>query len=896
MMAGLRQLLLLRGQGAIGGRSSCSERGQALRRGVLGGAGAWESGRVGGCRKAGAFGRRGVSRGWRSRRRALVDLRDARVLGWDIFLALTSPTQTHARPVDDLLRSFAAHLQRLGMPVLPPRRPSLCFVCRLAAQTRLQPQRHLPRTQVAHRSQQAHGRPRGDRDVHNRLSQAANARPNLRGRNTFNPLKHGSLTSPGDFFAAVRNAMETLRGKMTDPDFFPSLQMSQATFDEEWLTFERSVSMWIKKASPELQGLAQAAGPYRSSKAAALQRRLRYLFHTQIYGGRFTKAEQENQKQVADLRYPAEWYPATREIPRKIILHVGPTNSGKTYHALKRLEEAESGVYLGPLRLLAHEVYTRLIAKGKKCALVTGEEVRMPEDENIDMWSCTVEMAPLNNHLEVAVIDEIQMINHDERGWAWTAAFLGIQAKEVHLCGEARTVPLIKELCAMVGDTVEVHEYQRLTPLQVAPASLRGRLDNLEKGDCIVAFSVVGLHTLRKEIETQTGKKCAIVYGSLPPETRAQQARLFNDPDNDYDFLVASDAIGMGLNLSIKRVIFESTTKNNGFRLVPLQISEVKQIGGRAGRYRSAHQAVAEDTKTHAHKDAAVDPVIGLDDGKGNLVEEEPVEASSPAPTVGLVTTLDRWDYAYLKRSMEQEPEPIHTAGLFPPSLIIERFANYFPPGTPFSFILLRLHEMSMMHPRFHLCGLKDALAIADEIHLVKNLTTADRIVICATPCNMRDEGERKFLRSLAECIANRSSGELLDLPNLPLEVLDQEPSHERKYLSSLEQLHKMVVAYLWLSFRFPQVFTTRKVANHLKQITEEAIEQTLMRFSWTQQVRERERNKRIHAIKEHERQEELLEQERKAFGIDHVEERAQLPQYEESPSEVREDAASSVR
>jgi ATP-dependent RNA helicase SUPV3L1/SUV3 len=111
-------------------------------------------------------------------------------------------------------------------------------------------------------------------------------------------------------------------------------------------------------------------------------------------------------------------------------------------------------------------------------------------------------------------------------------------------------VPLIRELCALVGDKLVVHEYERLSPLRAMNRSLAGNLaKNLQKGDCVVSFSVLGIHALRRTIEEQTGKKCAIVYGSLPPETRAQQARLFNDPDNDYDFLVASNAIGMGLNL-----------------------------------------------------------------------------------------------------------------------------------------------------------------------------------------------------------------------------------------------------------------------------------------------------------------------------------------------------------
>jgi ATP-dependent RNA helicase SUPV3L1/SUV3 len=418
------------------------------------------------------------------------------------------------------------------MPPLPARRNSLCLFCAFAARSRPQAQRLRPHIQNANRSTtSASGAP----------SKGVYYNP----LNSKNPFRPADKKGGGDLFPAIREQMERLRAELAAPEFLESLQLTQDEFDAEWLTFERYISTWIKQANAELKTLASEAQRGKST----LSTRLRYLFYAQTCGGRFTTAELENQKEVADLRYPAEWYPATRQIPRTVHLHVGPTNSGKTYHALKRLEEAETGIYLGPLRLLAHEVYTRLNAKGKPCALVTGEEQRMPENERASMFSCTVEMAPLNTVFDVAVIDEIQMINHRERGWAWTQAFLGLQAREIHLCGEARTVPLMRELCALVGDKVQIHEYERLTPLKVEPRSLKGKLANLQKGDCIVAFTVLGIHALRREIEKKTGKKVAIVYGSLPPETRAQQARLFNDPDNDYDFLVASDAIGMGLNL-----------------------------------------------------------------------------------------------------------------------------------------------------------------------------------------------------------------------------------------------------------------------------------------------------------------------------------------------------------
>lgn len=263
------------------------------------------------------------------------------------------------------------------------------------------------------------------------------------------------------------------------------------------------------------------------------------------------KAEDSPEKRSAfeELKFPTEWYTKARQLQRVVHLHIGPTNSGKTYNALKKLEESRNGIYAGPLRLLAHEVYSRFQANGIPCDLVTGDDVRLAEDPNTRLKASTVEMADISMRFEVAVIDEIQMMADPERGWAWTRAFLGANADEVHLCGEARVLPLIRELTANVGDILHVHEYKRLKPLKVMAKSLKGDLKNLRKGDCVVAFSVMTLHALKEQIELDTGRRCAIVYGGLPPETRAQQAALFNDPDNDYDILVASDAVGMGLNL-----------------------------------------------------------------------------------------------------------------------------------------------------------------------------------------------------------------------------------------------------------------------------------------------------------------------------------------------------------
>lgn len=615
--------------------------------------------------------------------------------------------------------------------------------------------------------------------------------------------------------------------------------------------------------TPELAvGLKEA---YDKRGQRGLDDRIKYAFYGHITGARFTESDIKNQKDLADLRYPTEWYPGTRAMHRTIHLHVGPTNSGKTYHALQRLEQAGHGVYAGPLRLLAHEVYTRMVAKGKQCSLITGEERRVPELQDRDfeqhVTSCTVEMMPLNRTLDVAVIDEIQMIGNAERGWAWTQALLGVKAKEVHLCGESRTVPLIKELCASVGEKLVIHEYQRLSPLKMAQRSLDGKIQDLRKGDCIVSFSVMGIHALRQQIERITGKKVATVYGSLPPETRAQQARLFNDPDNDYDFLVASDAVGMGLNLAIKRVIFEAANKFDGAARRTLPIADIKQIAGRAGRYRTAAQAT-ETTTAAAQADS---------EAKG----EDPSKVTVD-DNLGVVTTLEKFDFPVVRAAMDTEPEPIRSAGIFPPSTVLERFSSYFPPATPFSYILTRLHELSLMHKRFHLCGLKDHVWIADLIEPVQGLTIDDRNTICSAPASKTDDSLwQELMPAYARIIAEQSGGDLVDIQQLPLEVLEAEVSPSREYLRELERLHKGIVTYLWLSYRFAGIFSTRALAFHVKAMVEEKIEDVLTKFSFTEAQRRKLAAKR---------EKQLLKDQEKIAQLD-------ARENTEAPADTDEDA-----
>lgn len=156
------------------------------------------------------------------------------------------------------------------------------------------------------------------------------------------------------------------------------------------------------------------------------------------------------------------------------------------------------------------------------------------------------------------------MIGSEDRGWAWTRALLGIRAKEIHVCGEERAISLLSNICKELGESIEVRTYKRLTKLNILKKSIDSDLSKLRKGDCVVTFSRRNVFQLKAEIEKMTRLRCAVVFGGLPPETRLDQARLFNNPDSKYDVLVATDAIGFGLNLNIRRIVFHGLRKFDG--------------------------------------------------------------------------------------------------------------------------------------------------------------------------------------------------------------------------------------------------------------------------------------------------------------------------------------------
>ncbi|MFY2597408.1 helicase-related protein [Achromobacter xylosoxidans] len=274
---------------------------------------------------------------------------------------------------------------------------------------------------------------------------------------------------------------------------------------------------------------------------------------------------------------------------RKIIAVLGPTNSGKTYDAFVRLAAARDGVYLGPLRLLALEAYNRLNDEfGVPTSLLTGEDRR--DTEGARVTASTIEMLNPDREVEVAVIDEIQMLLDPDRGWGWTQAVVGANAAELWLLGALSAEPAIRALGKRLGLEVEIRYKERKHPLSVAPRALAASplasLDQAQKGDAWVVFSRRNALTLRDDFLAR-GKTVACIYGLLTPEVREREARRF--AEGDADILVATDAIGMGLNLPIQRVVFTAIHKFNGVDLQQLDVPMLQQIGGRAGRY--GHQS-----------------------------------------------------------------------------------------------------------------------------------------------------------------------------------------------------------------------------------------------------------------------------------------------------------------
>lgn len=182
---------------------------------------------------------------------------------------------------------------------------------------------------------------------------------------------------------------------------------------------------------------------------------------------------------------------------------------------------------------------------------------------------------------------------------------------------------------------------------------------------------------------------------------------------------------------------------------------------------------------------------------------------------------------------MNTLPQPLRAAGLFPPAFIIERFARYFPLDTPFSFLLFRMSELAETGPRFFVCDLTANIAIADTIGSVKGLSIKDREIFCSAPIEPKKPGEIELARAYAQCIADCTGKSVLDFEELDIELLEDKYEPSREYLQRIERLHKSLVIFMWLSYRFHGLFLDRELAMHIRSLTEKRIEDTLAHLSF---------------------------------------------------------------
>ncbi|MDE0926195.1 MAG: helicase-related protein [Methylophilaceae bacterium] len=472
-------------------------------------------------------------------------------------------------------------------------------------------------------------------------------------------------------------------------------------------------------------------------------------------------------------------FPLARKLNRQHHFYLGPTNSGKTYHALNALIEAKTGVYLAPLRLLAMEVRDRLVQAGVPCNLITGEERIVMK--GAQHTASTIEMMHSTKAVDVAVIDEIQMLQDPDRGQAWTAALIGVPARQVFVCGSNAVTALCTKALGVLDEPYEITYLERKTPLIFEDNSLCGtryskpKLKNqLQNGDAVVAFSRKDVLTLAARFR-HWGYKVASIYGALSPEVRRHESERFLS--GDADILVATDAIGMGLNLPIRRVIFANIHKFDGIASRPLNATEVRQIAGRAGRYgvyeRGYVNVLEDDEQIH------IEHMLNVDD----------------------TATISRLPISIQIDDLELIINKLNT----------NRLAE--------CIAYLTEHH----HSQDALCESSSAAAqytqalIVDEV--APNMAFKDKFALACAPLSIQVPIEKDYFIQCIQSIYTDKEHPVPFAPNWLNGVSE-------KHLQEAEVLSQHISLYAWLNYKFPTIFTEReaipalrsKVAGYVKQ------------------------------------------------------------------------------
>ncbi len=503
--------------------------------------------------------------------------------------------------------------------------------------------------------------------------------------------------------------------------------------------------------------------PYKTLK------RINRHFARQIEGLKLKKQREELlSRAIRDFK---NLFPLAREMGRKLIFHVGPTNSGKTYSAMQRLKEADTGYYLAPLRLLALEGYETLLKWGVQSSLVTGEEQLI--DEEAAHVSSTIEMANFQVEVDVCVIDEVQMIADPDRGWAWANAIIGVPAQTVIMTGSEDALSAVEELAEWLDEELEIVRFRRKAPLILnsKPTSLK----KLEPSTAIVAFSRRDVLALKEQLGARYD--VSVVYGNLSPEVRREEARRFREGESQI--IVATDAIAMGLNLPIRTLLFAKDSKFDGQSRRLLTPSEIRQIAGRAGRY-----GLHEEGYVGALTGAVLNTVTELID--------EPAQ-----PIKGPFRVMANFEHIELVARI------IETQSL---SEILGFFVKHMRFEGP--FIAANIENM---------------LEIAKMVDFYR-LDLKSKYHLSCAPLTLGSAYlESVFHRYLISL--ERGEPILFQIPHdLP------KVAQTSDMLFDAEERVKEVSLYLWLSYRFPESFVDTENAVTAREILNRFIERSLCR------------------------------------------------------------------
>ncbi|MDF3035231.1 MAG: helicase [Paucimonas sp.] len=471
--------------------------------------------------------------------------------------------------------------------------------------------------------------------------------------------------------------------------------------------------------------------------------------------------------------YP-DSFEVARRIPRRFIALLGPTNSGKTHQAMEALAKADTGVYLAPLRLLALENYERLVnarphGRELKVNLITGEERRITEGAT--HVASTVEMLDPGTRVDVAVIDEIQMLADRDRGAAWTAAVCGAPANVVYLVGALEAKRAVEALAERLECPIEVHTLKRKAPLSMEASPVK-KLRNLKSGDAVIAFSRRDVLMWRDMIAEQ-GFSVATIYGNLSPEVRQAQAARFRD--RTADIVVGTDAIAMGLNLPIERIVMTTCVKFNGVEEEEVPVALAKQIAGRAGRFG-------------VHEEGFV---AGFDDDTHHVMRSLLKEKTPPVPPTGFAVAP----------SLEHLHRISSVTGERSLTRLFKRFVHNI--DVPDGFFYPRITEEQNERAEW-----LDTLP----------LTVAEKFTLSLVPISSRIPTLHQVWEGWARALSRKKT---LHLVADPHELL-------QKNLQEVEDTCRMYSAYAWLSFRLPDFFPDGDLANELAREASDRVDDML--------------------------------------------------------------------